>query len=444
MSAVRVAPRRLAAAAIAALATLMLAPRPAAAETEIVEVVSPGGVRAWLVEEQSIPIISIAASFDGGEALFPDDKAGLAGLYAAMLEEGAGPYDASAFARRADELAARLFFDADSDSVSVGATMLLQNREQSLELFRLALHEPRFDADALARVKAQIASGIRQDATDPNSIAARLWFKTRFPDDPYGRPMSGTLESVAALGAEDLRDAQSALLTRDGLYIGVVGAITPEELGPILDTLFLPLPESGPERPPAVEMVVEPGVEVVEFDAPQSTVIFGHSGLLRDDPDFMTAYVMNYILGGGGFQSRLNGVVREQRGLAYSVYSYLYPLDRTGLYLGGVGTANERVDEAIALIRSEWARMAAGDVTEEELEAAKRYLIGSFALRFDSNAKIARFLVGAQREELGIDYITRRNSLVEAVTLEDVRRVAARLLDADSLYFVVVGRPEGL
>lgn len=435
---------RAAALAFAATLGLLSAPRIAAAETQIVEVVSPGGVRAWLVEEHSIPIISISASFVGGESLFPDDKAGLAVLFASMLEEGAGPYDSSAFARRREELAAKLSFGADGDDVTVGATMLLQNRDESLELFRLALQEPRFDAEPLTRVQAQITSTLRQEANDPESIAARRWFADRFPGDPYGRPTKGSIETIEALTADDLRMAQSRLLTRDGLYIGVVGAISPEELGPILDELFLPLPQSAGPRPEPVELVARSGVEVVAFDAPQSTVVFGQSGILRDDPDFIPAYVMNYMLGGGGFSSRLNKVVREERGLAYSIYSYLYPLDRAGVYLGGVGTANARVAETIDLVRSEWARMAAGAVTEEELDAAKRYLIGSFALRFDSNAKIARFLVGAQREDLGIDYITRRNSLVDAVTLDDIQRVAARILDADALYFVVVGQPEGL
>ena len=439
------APLRAVFAALLGVALLFgLATERAAAETKIVRVVSPGGIVAWLVEERSIPIISISASFRGGDSVLPDEKAGLASLFASMLVEGAGKYSDTAFAKRSEELAVRMSFSAGSDTVSVGATMLLQNRDESLELFRLALQEPRFDAGPLERVKAQISSGIRQAETNPNSIASKAFLSAVFPGDPYGRRRSGTLKSVAGLSVDDLRATHKKLLTRKGLYIGVVGAISPEELAPILDKLFLSLPKDGPEPPKPPKLAIKPGVTVVKFKAPQSTVIFGHKGILRSDPDFIAAYVMNYILGGGGFASRLTEEVREKRGLAYGVYSYLSPRDRAGLYLGGVGTANKSVGKSIEIIKAEWARMAKGEVSQAELDKAKRYLVGSYPLRFDSNGKIAGFLVAAQRQKLGIDYIKRRNSLVEAITLDDIKRVAKRLLRADDLFFVVVGDPKGL
>ncbi|PJA61095.1 MAG: peptidase M16, partial [Rhodobacterales bacterium CG_4_9_14_3_um_filter_71_31] len=182
----------------------------------------------------------------------------------------------------------------------------------------------------------------------------------------------------------------------------------------------------------------------IPFDAPQSTVIFGHEGPLRADPDFIPAYVMNHILGGGGFSSRLTTEVREKRGLAYSTYAYLAPLDRAGLYMGGVGTANERVAESLDVIRAEWRRMAEQGVTAEELQKAKQYLTGAWPLRFDGNAKIASMLVGLQRDGFGPEYLDQRNGLVEAVTLDDIARVAAQWLKPDALRFVVVGQPEGL
>ncbi|MCI4664517.1 MAG: insulinase family protein [Neomegalonema sp.] len=428
----------------AAMLLACLATPQAAAETKIVKVVSPGGVTAWLVEERSIPIISISASFTGGDALIPNEKAGLASLFASMLEEGAGKYDDTAFAKRAEELAVKMSFSSGSDTISVGATMLLQNRDASIELFRLAMQEPRFDAGPLERVKAQISSSIRQAETNPGSIASKTFFSLAYPGDSYGRRRSGTLKSVASLTADDLRDAHKKLMTRETLNVGVVGAISPEELAPLLDKLFAALPAKGPKPPKPPKLALKPGVTVVDFNAPQSTVIFGHAGILRKDPDYVAAYVMNYILGGGGFASRLTEEVREKRGLAYSVYSYLSPRDRGGLYLGGVGTANKSVGKSIELIKAEWARMAAGKVTQQELDKAKQYLIGSYPLRFDSNSKIAAFLVGVQRQKLGIDYITRRNDLVRAVTLDDVKRVAKRLLKSDELFFVVVGKPEGL
>lgn len=412
--------------------------------TDIETVVSPGGVEAWLVEERAIPIISIQIGFRGGSALESAEEAGLAKLFAGMLEEGAGPYDAAGFAQRAEELAARLSFSASQDQISVSATMLAENRDETIRLLRLALVEARFDAAPLARVKAQIQSQIQQREVEPDSIAALRWYGAMFPDDVYGRPSLGYSETISAITAEDLHGAKARFLNRDSMKVGVVGAISTEELGPILDTLLGDLSDAPVDFPAPVEAAAKSGVDVVEFDAPQSEVLFGHAGPLRDDPDFIPAYVMNYILGGGGFASRLTIEVREKRGLAYGVYSYLSPYDRAGLYLGGVATANERVAESIEVIRAEWARLASEGVSEDELAKAKTYLTGAYPLRFDSNSKIAGFLVGAQMEDLGIDYINTRNDMVEAVTLDDIERVAAKWLRPEDLYFVVVGKPEKL
>ena len=412
--------------------------------TEIQRVVSPSGIEAWLVEERAIPIVSIQIGFRGGASRESADKSGLATLFAGMLEEGAGPYDAAGFTEKAEEIAARFSFSANRDAVRVDATMLAERRDESLELLRLALTEPRFDPEPLARVKAQMISGIRQAETDPDRISAKTWFAAAFPDDAYGRSTRGSLESVESLTAEDLRAAQGVLLNRSTMKIGVVGAISAEELGPILDELLGGLAGEALPPLPTTEFAASPGVEVVTFDAPQSVVIFGHEGLTRDDEDFIPAYVMNYVLGGGGFASRLMEEVREKRGLAYGVYSYLSPLDRAALYLGGVATENGRVAESIEVVKAEWSRLAENGLSEEELEKAKRYLTGAFPLRFDSNAKIAAFLVNAQLDDLGIDYIVKRNDLVEAVTVEDIKRVAKRALRADELFFVVVGKPEGL
>ncbi len=426
------------------VAGALLAASHAQAATDIQRVVSPGGIEAWLVQEQSIPMVALEISFAGGASLDPAAKTGAAKFLSGMLDEGAGDLDSVAFSERADMLAASFGFAADDDAFSVSARMLRENVDESVDLLRLALTAPRFDEEPVRRVRAQILSGISSDETDPNAIANKAWFASAFPVDPYGRPSDGTPETVAALTADDLRAARLRVLNLDAAKIGVVGAISPEELGPLLDRLLGDLPRNKPAELPMAGVAQPGGMNVIAFDAPQSTVLFGHAGPLRDDPDFIPAYVMNYILGGGGFSSRLTTEVREKRGLAYSVYSYLAPLDRAGLYMGGVGTANAGVAQAIAVIRDEWRRMAEHGVTQEELDNARRYLTGAYPLRFDSNAKIAANLVAIQRDNLGIDYVTRRNALVEAVTTEDVARVAARWLRPDDLSFVVVGKPEGL
>lgn len=425
-------------------ALIALAPMVATAAAPIQKVVSPGGIEAWLVEEQAIPIVSIEIQFDGGGVLDPEGKEGVAGLLAGTLEEGAGELDAVGFAEAADALAAKFGFSSGRESLSVSAAMLAENRDASVDLLRLALTEPRFDEEPVTRVKRQIVSQIRSNETDPDAIAGQAWFRAAFPDDPYGRSPDGTVESVEALTADDLRAARERLLNVGDSHIGVVGAITAEELGPLLDRLLGDLPNHAPADLPEVQFAAKGATEVIDLDVPQSVAIFGQEGILRDDPDFIPAYVMNYILGGGGFSSRLTEEVREKRGLSYSVYSYLNPLDREGLILGGVATANESMATSLEVIRAEWRRMAEGGVTAEELDKAKRYLTGSYALRFDGNGKIANMLVGLQAAGLPPEYVEERNALVEAVTVEDIARVAKRLLDADALFTVVVGRPAGL
>ena len=427
-----------------ALVVAALHPIAAQAAAPIQKVVSPGGIEAWLVEEQAIPIISLEIQFDGGSALDPEGKEGVANLMMGLLEEGAGDMDAVAFAETADAIAARYGFSAGRESVSVSAVMLAENRDATLDLLKVALMSPRFDEEPVTRVKRQIVSGLRSDETDPNAIAGKAWFEAAFPNDPYGRKSSGTIESVQALTVDDLRGAREALLNVGAAHIGVVGAITAEELGPLLDELLGDLRNEPQAELQPIAFQGAPGVTVIDLDVPQSVATFGHAGILRDDPDFIPAYVMNYVLGGGGFSSRLTTEVREKRGLSYSVYSYLFPLDRAGLVLGGVATANASMAKSIEVIRDEWRKMADEGVTEEELEKAKRYLTGAYALRFDSNAKIANILVGLQAADLPIDYPETRNALVEAVTVEDIRRVAARVLDEEKLSIVVVGRPEGL
>lgn len=423
---------------------LALGAAPALAAADIRVETSPGGLTYWLVEERTVPMVALEISFDGGAASDPAALAGAANFLAAMLDEGAGELDSVAFSTQAQLLAANFGFSASRDAFSVSARMLEENLDASVALLRAALTAPRFDPEPLARVRAQIVSKLRSDETDPDALASSAFFAAAFPDDPYGRPTDGTLETVGAMTADDLRAAHARLLTRRGARIGVVGAIDAATAGAMLDSLLGALPEAAPARGPKLSPAPPPGVTVIDFDAPQSTVIFGHEGPLRDDPDFIPAFVMNHILGGGGFSSRLTTEVREKRGLAYSVYAYLATFDRAGLALGGVGTANGRVAESLDVIRAEWARMAREGVTEDELRRAQQYLTGAYPLRFDSNARIAGILVGLQRDGLGPDYVERRNALVEAVTVADIARVAATWLRPEALSFVVVGRPEGL
>ena len=412
---------------------------------EVQRVVSPGGVEAWLVEDHTNPIISLDLAFRGGGALDAAGKEGTAHLLSGLLDEGAGEFDSQAFQARLQNLSIRLSFDAGLDSFEGSLRTLTENRDTAFDLLRLALTEPRFDAEPVERIRGQVLAQLKRESEDPNAIAGRTMRRLFFADHPYGRPVHGSPESLAAVTADDLRAFVTDRFARDNLVIGVVGDITSEQLSSLLDSTFGGLPaEAAPIDLPEIAADGSGGVVVIEKNVPQSVVSLGQPGMKRDDPDFYTAFVVNYVLGGGGFSSRLYDEVREKRGLAYSVYSYLSPLDRSALVIAGVATANARVAESLAIIREEWTRMAAEGPTAEELADAKTFLTGSYPLRQSSSGRIAGMLVGIQLDELGIDYINKRNSLIEAVTLEDARRVAAELYRPEALTVVVVGRPEGI
>jgi zinc protease len=382
--------------------------------------------------------------FRGGTSLDAPGKRGAINLMTALIEEGAGDLDSQGFAAARESLAADITFDSYSDAVSVSARFLTENRDASVDLLRKALTETRFDQDALDRVRAQVASIIQSDEKDPQHIAGKAFDMLAYGNHPYATSQNGTLDSIAALTQADMFAARDSVIARDRVYVSAVGDITEAELGRLLDHLLGGLPATGAAMPPRADFALTGGVSVTDFASPQSVVTFGHLGLKRDDPDFFAAYVLNHIIGGGGFGSRLMDEVREKRGLTYGIGTYLVPMDLAETWQGSVQSANEKVAEAIEVIRAEWAKIAAGEVTEAELAAAKTYLTGSYPLRFDGNGPIADILVGMQMQGLPPDYVVNRNSYIEAVTLDDLKRVAATWLKPEALRFVVVGQPVGL
>lgn len=425
-------------------AALVLAPL-AAQAVEAQRVVSPGGIEAWLVEDHSVPVIALEVGFQGGAALDPEDKPGLANMVSSLLDEGAGDMDSLAFQSRLESLAIGLSFGASQDNFTGSLRTVLDNRDVAFDMMRLALTEPRFDPEPVSRIRAQIQTALSFDEQRPNTIAGRRWNELMFEDHPYGRPVRGTTESVGAITVEDLRSFVKTRLGRDRMKIGVAGAITPEELGPLLDSTFGSLPAETAVPPvPDVTPRQDGTVVVVDKAIPQSVAVFGHQGIDRHDPDFYPAFVVNHILGGGGFTSRLMQEVREKRGLAYSVSSSLGTMDRAAVVTGGVGTNNARMGESLDIIRAEWARMAKEGPTAEELEDAKTYLMGAWPLRFTSTPNVASILASMQLDGYPIDHLQTRNDKVAAVTLEDARRVASTLLHPEALTVVIVGQPEGV
>ena len=424
------------------LAVLMTTPLRAAVDLQ--EVTSPGGIKAWLVQETAIPFTALEIRFKGGGALDRPGKRGAVNLMAATIEEGAGDLDAQGFAAARDALAASFVFDANRDSISVSVRFLSENRDQAVDLLRQALVAPRFDQAAIDRVRGQVLSGLRADEGDPNTLVSRSFNALAYGAHPYGSAIDGTQDSVAGLTRDDILAAFEDTIALDRVYIGAAGDITAEELGALLDHLLGALPAAGAPLPEEAELGLTGGVTVLPFDTPQSVAMFGHAGIGRDDPDFFPAFLANEIFGGNGRQSRLSYEVRETRGLTYGIGAYLANYDLAEVVIGQVASSNDRMAEAIDVVKTEWAKIAEEGVTERELEEVKTYLTGAYPLRFDSNASIARIMVGMQMDDLGMDYINTRNDKVNAVTLEDVARVAKRLYRPDALRFVVIGQPEGL
>ena len=429
---------------IRAVVALFLLAVPVRAEIPIKEVTSPGGITAWLVEDHNIPFAALEIQFKGGTSLEATDKRGAINLMTATLEEGAGEMDSKGFAEAREALAAEIRFSSNSDSVGVSMKFLTENRDQVIDLAREALVNPRFDQDAVDRVRGQVLSNLRGNEKDPGTIAADRFDLLAFGDHPYGSNGDGTIETVTALTRDDVVAAHKAALARDRVFVAASGDITAEELGLILDRLLGDLPATGTPLPGEAPWLLPPGVTVIDFPTPQATVYFGQKGIPRDDPDFFPAFVLNEVLGGGRFTARLMTEVREKRGLTYGIGTYLVNMDNADMLLGQFSASNDKVAEAIEVVKAEWGRITSEGVTEEELAATKTYLTGSYPLRFDGNGPIASILVGMQMDGIPMDYITTRNAKVEAVTMEDLQRVAARLFTPETLQFVVVGQPEGL
>ena len=410
----------------------------------IEKIVSPAGIEAWLVREKAIPLVTLNYAFHGGATQDETDKAGTAHLAADLLDEGAGDLDSKAFHERLENHAIELGFQVGRDYFHGSLRSLNEHRDEAFELLRLALTNPRFDADTVERVRGQELASLQRDTTNPNDLASRRWWQTAFPDHPYGRESKGTLETMPRITADDLRGYVRRVFARNELKISIVGDVDAKTAGALIDRAFAGLPAKNDLKPVADATPTGLGRRIViNVDVPQAVVTFGGQGIARHDPEFMAAYVVNHILGGGSFSSRLYREVREKRGLAYGVSDSLVWFRRAAVVLGGTATQADRTADALAVIEHEVKRMADEGPTPDELAAAKSFLKGSYALTLDTSAKIAAQLTQIQIDDLGIDYIQRRGALIDAVTIEDAKRVARRLYGGGMLV-TVAGRPKGL
>jgi zinc protease len=432
--------RRIAWLVAACLALAPVASTPSHAAARIQHLISPGGIEAWFVQDATVPLIAMEYAFGGGATQDPPDKPGVGNLVADLLDEGSGDLDSETFHERLDRRAIELSFSSTRDHFRGSLRMLKDTRDEAFDLLRMSLTSPHFDSVDVERIRSQVISGLRSDTSNPSALASRKFLEIAFGDHPYGRQVDGTLESVPKIEIADLKDYVRRVLAKDTLKIAVVGDVDADTLGKLLDRTFGGLPAKSNLVPVAdIEAARPPQRAFIPLDVPQTVVTFGGPGFMRNDPNFMAGYVVNHILGGGTLSSRLYHEVREKRGLAYSVYESLLWMDHSTLFVGNTATRADRAGETVEAINKEVRRMAEDGPTQTELDEAKSYLKGSQMLALDTSSKLASALLQYQLDKLPIDYIEKRNAIVDAVTLDDAKR-AARRLWGQGLITVIVGR----
>ncbi len=426
------------------LLAAVLVPVAASAQMPVREVVGKSGVRAWLIEDSSLPLISLQFAFEGGSALDPVGKEGLTSLLAALLDEGAGELDSRTFQSALSERSIELSFSADEDALFGSLRTLSREKANAFSLLRLALHQPRFDGEAIDRLRDALIARRQYGLSDPNWLASQGFEQMALADHPYGRAAGGTVGSLRAIGRDDLIATLPQRTVRNRLKVAVVGDIRPGELAALLDQVFGDLPVGADKvELPALQVTGAGELGLLTREQPQTVLMAALPGLKRTDPDWFPAAVMNYVLG-GDFQSRLMSEIRIKRGLTYGISSALVPYTAGGVLYTMASADNAKVAELLGHLRDEMKKMAMNGVTETELEEAKTYLTGSFALRFNSSSGIASVLLEIQRLGFPASYLTERANLIKAVTQADVARMGEQLLKPEALTIVAVGAPEGL
>jgi zinc protease len=409
-----------------------------------IRTVEAGGRSAWLIEDHSVPVVSIAWAWRGGAALDPAEHAGALAMGAALLTEGAGDLDNRAFADALRDEAIGLGFGAERDGFEGSLRALRTALPEAVRLANLAMRAPRLDQPAVARVRARAVAGARAQLETPRGQVGRAFWAAAYPDHPAGRPTGGTVETLSALPEEAIRAALARQIRSGGLLVAAAGAITPAELETLMPALFEGLPAGAPPEAPPLPAFTAFDRRVVEVASPQSAILFGQPGLPVTDPEWETAQVVLRVLAGGGFSSRLMEAVRVKRGLAYGIGAGLDVLFGQGIVVGSSATDNARVAETIAVTREEWARMAAEGPTREELDDAVAFLTGNLPLQFTDSRRIAGTLLALRRNGRPIDWLNERAERLRALTTAQTTAVARRLLAPAALSVAIAGQPAGL
>lgn len=406
---------------------------------------TPKGQEVWYVHSDIVPLIALSFISEGGANYDKTEKNGTAQMMASLLDEGAGTFSSEEFHEKMAERAIEMSFSASKDSFSGSLKVLEDHAEEAFELLRLALQEPTFKETAVERIRSQILAGLKQQQNEPSSIASRLFFSKAFPNHPYGLNSSGTLDSIPKISREDLIASHKDLVGKGRLIIAAAGSLPQEKLAALIDKAFGDLPVlSNLIKAPQVTMSHIGEQFIQTLDVPQSHIRFGFNGIPRQDDDFVAAYVFNHIFGGGSFTSRLFNEVREKRGLAYGIGTGLASMRSTAFLTGSTATKNESVGECLKVIQQEIKKILSEEVPANELQKAKDYLLGSYMLAFDTSTKLAYQISELVYEGLGVDYISKREQLIQSVSGKDIKRVAERILGDGRFLSIIVGKPEGI
>ncbi|MBS4096461.1 MAG: insulinase family protein [Sulfuricella sp.] len=399
------------------------------------------GVRVYFVENHDLPLLDISVDFSAGYSRDPADKAGRAALAHHMLARGAGGLNEEEISKRMADVGAQLSggFDADRAGVGLRTLSSARERDQALDVMARIIQQPEFPESVIQREKARTIAGIKEAETQPDHIAAKTFMALLYGKHPYGLQSSGEVATVSALTRQDLQDFYRDHYRADNAQVAIMGDVTAEQARAIVTQLTAKLPRGNAAQPlPPVALKIKAETRRIAHPATQAHILMGIPGIKRDDPDYFALYVGNYVLGGGGFDSRLIDEVRQKRGLAYSAYSYFMPMKQEGPFQIGLQTKRDQADQALAVVRDTVRRYVAEGPSEAELKQAKNNIIGGFPLRIDSNRKILDYLVAIGFYGLPLSYLDDFSAKVEKVSVADIKAAFARRVDPDAMVTVLV------
>ncbi len=397
------------------------------------------GAEVYFVESHGLPILDVQIDFSAGTAYDPAERKGLAALTRRLMETGAAGIDEERLAAQLADSAAHLSGSTrrDRSGFSLRTLSSQAEREAALAVLRSVLQQPDFPAAALERERARMIAGIEQGDTRPDEIAAKRFNREIFPDHPYG--YSPTAQTVAAISREDVVAFHRTHFSAREAVVSIVGDVSRAQAEAIAQRLTAGLPEGGAAHELPAQRAPQRKTIRIDHPATQCHVYVGLPGMKRDDPDYFPLLVGNYILGGGGFVSRLMQEVREKRGYAYSVYSYFVPLKQPGPFQIGLQTKREQVGDAVKVLEATLTEFLRNGPSEREVERARRNIADGFALRLDSNRKILEYVAAIGYYRLPLDFLEQYPRRVRAVTREQVREAFARRVRPEHLVTVIVG-----